>query len=883
MKKLNKNSIVTTVLTVALVLGFTGSTVAAGPAAVNLGTAGNFVILSKSGITNVPTSAITGNIGVSPIDYAAITGFTLIPTVPDGTNTFSTSAQVTGQVFAADYTEPTPTNLGIAVLDMEAAYTDAAGRTNPTATELFAGNLGGRTLAPGLYKWGTGVTIPTDVTLSGGTDDVWIFQIAGTLNIATGKQVILVGGAQAQNIFWQVADVVALQAGSHFEGIILAQTNITMVTGATLTGRALAQTAVTLQSNTVNAAIVAPSNIFALTAEIETANTALVGVVEGTVPGNHVVGSSATLQSAIDAASFITPASAQSVVDATVTTLNTAVSAFNAAIVASSDVSFLTVAKASAQGLITANATESTTPGDHIVGSLATLTSAEAAANATNASAQSVVDGQVATLNTAIATYNAAIVATPTPTSGTVNLGTAANFVILSKSGITNVPTSAITGNIGVSPITYTAITGFALTPVTPDGSNTFSTSAQVTGKVFAADYTEPTPTNLGIAVLDMEAAYTDALSRATNVLNTGSAGEIGGLTLAPGVYTFTGDSINVLISTDLTLDGSSSDVWIFQIPGTLDIASKGNIESGIKVNLTGGAQASNVFWAVAEATTLGTYSTFNGNILAKANIAIQTGAVLNGRALAQTEVSLDANTVTAPASTPVDTVAPVIVVHADVSASGAVVTYTSPATSDAVDGAGVATCLPASGSTFPIGNTTVTCNATDVAGNQALATTFTVTVIETPAPAPVSSGGGGYYAPTPTPTPIPTTTPAGEVLGIATFNFTANLRLGMKGNAITELQKRLTVEGVYSGPITGYFGPLTLGGVKAYQKKYGISQTGFVGPLTRGQLNASQVAGVSTVSAEAIRTQIASVQAQLIVLIQRLIQMLQAQLQAQV
>jgi N-acetylmuramoyl-L-alanine amidase len=99
-----------------------------------------------------------------------------------------------------------------------------------------------------------------------------------------------------------------------------------------------------------------------------------------------------------------------------------------------------------------------------------------------------------------------------------------------------------------------------------------------------------------------------------------------------------------------------------------------------------------------------------------------------------------------------------------------------------------------------------------------------------------------------------------------------------MTGNAVTELQKRLTNEGVYSGPITGYFGPLTSAGVKAYQQKYGISQVGTVGPLTRAKLNASQVAGVSIVNTEAIRTQIASLQAQVVVLLQQLLQMLQTQ-----
>jgi len=218
---------------------------------VDLGSAGNFAILAKSGITTTGTTSITGDIGVSPITYAAITGFALTPVVPDGSNTFSTSSLVTGKVYAADYTEPTPTNLGMAVLDMQAAYTDAAGRTLPDFTELGAGNIGGLTLVPGLYKWSSCVTIPTDVTLSGGPDDVWIFQIAGTLDISSATKVILSGGAQAKNIFWAVADVVAFGTTSEFNGNILAKTNITMTNGATLNGRALAQTAVTLIANAI--------------------------------------------------------------------------------------------------------------------------------------------------------------------------------------------------------------------------------------------------------------------------------------------------------------------------------------------------------------------------------------------------------------------------------------------------------------------------------------------------------------------------------------------------------------------------------------------------------------------------------------------------------
>jgi hypothetical protein len=217
-------------------------------APVDLGSAGNFAILAKSGISTTGTTSIVGDIGVSPIDSTAITGFGLIM---DSSNQFATSSLVTGNVYAADYTPPTPANLTTAISDMETAYTDAAGQTLPDFTELGAGNIGGLTLAPGLYKWGTGVTIPTDVTLSGGPNDVWIFQIAQTLTVSNGVHVILSGGAQPKNIFWQVAGQTTLGTTSVFNGNILCQTLIVMNTGATLNGRALAQTAVTLDASAV--------------------------------------------------------------------------------------------------------------------------------------------------------------------------------------------------------------------------------------------------------------------------------------------------------------------------------------------------------------------------------------------------------------------------------------------------------------------------------------------------------------------------------------------------------------------------------------------------------------------------------------------------------
>jgi hypothetical protein len=217
-----------------------------GGATGDLGAAGNYVILAKTAINNIPTSAVTGNLGLSPAATSYITGFAL--TNETG---YATSVQVTGKIYAADMADPTPINLTTAVNKMITAYNDAAGRPSPDFSELGTGNIGGKTLAPGLYKWTSTVTLPSDVTISGSASDVWIFQIAGDLTVSSAVNVTLSGGAQAKNIFWQVAGQATLGTTSHFEGIILSMTGITFQTGATMDGRALAQTAVALDANAV--------------------------------------------------------------------------------------------------------------------------------------------------------------------------------------------------------------------------------------------------------------------------------------------------------------------------------------------------------------------------------------------------------------------------------------------------------------------------------------------------------------------------------------------------------------------------------------------------------------------------------------------------------
>jgi len=220
---------------------------AAGGARVNLGAAGNYEILAKAGISNIGATHVMGDIGLSPMGGNAITGFGLMV---DSSKTFATSAQVTGKVYAGDYTPPTSANMTAAVSAMVVAYTDAASR-EASVVELGAGNIGGRTLTPGVYKWSTGVSIPMDLTLNGGPDDVWIFQVAGTLELSSAKKVILSGGAQAANIFWQAAGQTTLGTTSIFNGNILDQAAIVLNTGATLNGKALSQTAVMLNAATV--------------------------------------------------------------------------------------------------------------------------------------------------------------------------------------------------------------------------------------------------------------------------------------------------------------------------------------------------------------------------------------------------------------------------------------------------------------------------------------------------------------------------------------------------------------------------------------------------------------------------------------------------------
>jgi hypothetical protein len=216
--------------------------IAASGSIVDLGDAGEFAILSTSGITNVYPSVITGNVGTRPITGAAL---------------LLTCGEVTGTIYTVDAAGPSckdtnATKLAAAVGAMQAAYADAAIRHHhDPATLNVITSTSGVSLAPGLYKWTSALLMPENIELNGSATDIWIFQVAGTLTMSNNVQMTLAGGALPENIFWQVSGAVTLGTDSLFQGNILGKTSIAVQTRATVNGRLLAQTAVTLQMNTV--------------------------------------------------------------------------------------------------------------------------------------------------------------------------------------------------------------------------------------------------------------------------------------------------------------------------------------------------------------------------------------------------------------------------------------------------------------------------------------------------------------------------------------------------------------------------------------------------------------------------------------------------------
>jgi len=520
----------------------------------NLGTAGSFAVLAASTVTNTGLSAINGDLGLSP--GTAVTGF------PPG--------MLAGTLHVTD---PAAAQ---AQLDLTAAYNDAAGRT--LGAIVLAGNLGGRTLAPGLYKSTSSLEISSgDLTLDaqGDASAVYIFEMASTLVTTTGRKVILAGGAQAANIYWQVGSSATLGVSSVFKGNIMALASITANNGAAVEGRLLARTAaVTLDNNAVNVPVASVPAVDTTAPFVSSAtpwNGATAVAIGSTVTAHFNEAMSA---SSINAGTFALKQGA--------TDVSGTVNYASGAAIFTPGVNLLP------RTLYTATITTGVADlaGNHLASNMAwSFTTA---------------DG---------------VVVVPIQT---VNLGT---FEILAGSTVTNTGATRVTGDLGVSP--GTAVTGF------PPGV--------LVGTLHAGD---PSAAQAQVA---LTAAYNDAAGRSVGVI--GAYGNLGGLTLAPGIYKST--SSLEISSGDLTLDakGDANAVFIFEIASTLTTTT------GRKVILAGGARAANIIWQVGSSATLGTYSVFKGNILAMASITVSTGASVEGRLLARTgAVTLDTNAVLMPA-----------------------------------------------------------------------------------------------------------------------------------------------------------------------------------------------------------------------------------------
>jgi hypothetical protein len=517
---------------------------------VDLGSAATFGVLAGSTVTSTGATTVNGDLGVSP-------GTTLI-----GTPT------VNGSTYLGDGTAAQ------AQLDLTASYDDLAGRT--AGAIPVAGDLGGQTLTPGLYTSISSLEISSgNLTLDaqGDTNAIFIIQIGSTLTTTSGSQVILSGGAQAANIFWQVGASATLGTNSVFEGTILADQSITLLSGATLDGRALA----------LNGSVILDGNIIGLAIPGDT--------TAPTVSAKVPVNAATSVDIACQIAGTFSEAMDRSTINTATFTLRQGTTPL-AGTVSYTDTTATFTPAAKLAPLTTYTVTITTGARD--------------------------LAGNPLALDFVWSFTTAATPAGQAP----VDLGSSTDFGVLAGSTITSTGTTTVNGDLGISP--GTTLTG---TPT-------------VNGSTYLGDGTAAQ------AQLDLTAAYDDLAGRTIGAIPV--AGDLGGQTLTPGLYTST--SSLEISSGNLTLDaqGDTNAIFIIQIGSTLTTTS------GSQVILSGGAQAANIFWQVEGSATLGTNSVFEGTILADQSITLLNGATLDGRALALNgSVTLDANTtITNPTAT---------------------------------------------------------------------------------------------------------------------------------------------------------------------------------------------------------------------------------------
>jgi hypothetical protein len=221
-----------------------------------MGAAGDYAILSMTGISNIGQSTIYGDIGVGPGASDTLTGFNLVG--PDEFDPdFSTSTQVIGSVYAADYGAPVVNKVGAGISDMQMGYTYAAAQ-NTTDDEdgmlnmnINLGFIGGELFIPGVYSWDGDVVLNSNIYFNGSATDVFVLQTGGSVIVGRNVRVILIRDAKVENIIWQVAGFLEAGIDSRLEGIFLIKMYAAFRTGSFLFGRVFSQANVTLDNSTI--------------------------------------------------------------------------------------------------------------------------------------------------------------------------------------------------------------------------------------------------------------------------------------------------------------------------------------------------------------------------------------------------------------------------------------------------------------------------------------------------------------------------------------------------------------------------------------------------------------------------------------------------------
>ncbi|KAJ7643861.1 hypothetical protein FB45DRAFT_282800 [Roridomyces roridus] len=236
-------------------LAILGSSLAAGPVPIAMGSVGSFAVLAGTHVTGSSDSLVVGDLGVGHAVNKSVAGFTL---AQDASQQFWTSPQVQGRVMGTTDAPPTPALIAAGLQDLNSALNDAMSRLNPDFSNLQDGRIGGSNLTPGLYLWTTGVTISSDITISGGPTDTFIFVLTGSFNQAVDVKMTLVGGALPQNIFWVFAGTATVGSGATFQGNLLSKSNLAVDMAALINGGVYALKTISLEHATVNGIAKAP-------------------------------------------------------------------------------------------------------------------------------------------------------------------------------------------------------------------------------------------------------------------------------------------------------------------------------------------------------------------------------------------------------------------------------------------------------------------------------------------------------------------------------------------------------------------------------------------------------------------------------------------------